>query len=68
MYLSTITRSMHQRREFNPSKKEDLMELKYFKKNGKWEKGCPFYLQDPFIEVPGMCDSMYTTYMLEKIK
>lgn len=44
------------------------MELKYFKKNGKWEKGCPFYLHDPFIEVPGMCDSMYTTYMLEKIK
>jgi hypothetical protein len=59
---------MHQRREFNPSSKEDLLELRYFKKNGKWENGCPFYLQDPFIEVPAMCDSIYTTYMLSKLK
>ena len=68
MYLSTIARSMHQRREFNPSNKRDLLDLKYFKKNGKWENGCPFYLQDPFIEVPAMCDSMYTNFMLDKLK
>jgi hypothetical protein len=59
---------MHQRREFNPSSKEDLLELRYFKKNGKWENGCPFYLEDPFIEVPAMCDSRYTDYMLSKLK
>jgi hypothetical protein len=68
MYLSTIARSMHQRREFDPSSKEDLLELKYFKKNGKWKNGCPFYLEDPFIEVPAMCDSRYTNYMLRKLK
>lgn len=68
MYLSTIARSIHQRREFNPAKKEDLTELKYFKRNGKWKNGCPFYLQDPFIEVPAMCDSIYTNFMLEKLK
>jgi hypothetical protein len=59
---------MHQRREFDPSSKEDLLELKYFKKNGKWKNGCPFYLEDPFIEVPAMCDSRYTDYMLSKLK
>ncbi len=68
MYLSTIARATQQRRIFDPTSKEDLIELKFFKQNGKWQNGCPFYLEDPFIEVPAMCDRVYTNYMLEKLK
>ena len=56
------------KREFNPADKKDLLEFKFFKKNGKWKTGCPFYLEDPFIEIPSMCESKFTTYMLEKMK
>jgi hypothetical protein len=66
--LSTFRRSFNLRREFNPSLKEDLMELKFYKQNGKWKNGCPFFLEDPFVEIPAMCENKFTNYMLEKIK
>jgi hypothetical protein len=68
MILSTFRRAFAPRREFDPADKKDLLELKYFKKNRKWKQGCPFYLEDPFIEVPAMCYHKYTEYMLSKIK
>ena len=44
------------------------MELKYFKEHGSWKNGCPFYVEDPFIEVPAMCYYKYTEYMLGQMK
>lgn len=67
MLLNTFRRNFVQRRTFDPSKKEDLQELKFFKDNGKWNGACPFYLEDPYIEVPAMCDNKFTAYMLEKL-
>lgn len=68
MVLATFLRTLHQRRDFDPANKKDLAELKYFKDTGKWKNGCPFYIEDPFIEVPAMCDSKFTNYMLAKMK
>ena len=68
MILTTFRRAFNERREFDPSKKHDLLELKHFKQTGKWKEGCPFFLEEPFIEVPAMCDSKYTNYMLTKVK
>jgi hypothetical protein len=68
MILSTFRRAFNERREFDPSSRQDLIELKFFKEKGKWKQGCPFYLEDPFIEVPAMCDHKYTNYMLTKVK
>ena len=67
MNLSTFRRSFNPRREFDPSNKKDLEEFKFFKKNGKWKNGCPFYLEDPFVEIPAMCESKFTNHMLEKM-
>ena len=66
--LTTFRRAFDPRREFKPESNEDLMELKYFKKHGKWKNGCPFYIEDPFIEVPAMCYYKFTNYMLDHIK
>jgi hypothetical protein len=68
MTLESFRRSINSRREFDPSKKEDLLELKYFNDNGKWKNGCPFYVEEPFIDVPAMCYFKYTDYMLSQIK
>jgi hypothetical protein len=68
MNLQTFRRAFSPRREFDPSNKQDLLELKFFKKHGRWQNGCPFHLEDPFIEVPAMCESKFTNYMLEKMK
>jgi hypothetical protein len=64
MLLTTFRRNFSPRREFNPASNDDLIELKYFKDKGKWKSGCPFYLEDPFIDVPAMCASKFTDYML----
>jgi hypothetical protein len=68
MNLSTFRRSFNPRREFNPANRKDLIELQFFKKNGKWKNGCPFFLEDPFVEIPAMCESKFTNFMLEKMK
>ena len=67
MNLSTFRRSFNPRREFNPADKKDLQELKFFKQKGKWKNGCPFYLEDPFVDIPAMCESKFTRHMLEKM-
>jgi len=68
MNLSTFRRSFNPRREFNPADKKDLLELKHFKQKGKWKNGCPFYLEDPFVDIPAMCESKFTRYMLDSMK
>lgn len=68
MTCQSLRNAQIQRREFNPASKQDLQELKFFKTNNKWKDGCPFLLTDPFIEVPAMCNSLYTDYMLAKMK
>jgi hypothetical protein len=68
MHLQTFRKTFNPRREFNPASKKDLLELKYFKNNNKWKDVCPFYLQDPFVEIPTMCERLYTNYMLSRLK
>jgi hypothetical protein len=68
MHVKTFRRAFIPRREFNPSNVKDLHELKFFKEHNKWKEGCPFYLEDPFVDIPTMCESKYTSYMLTKLK
>lgn len=53
------------RREFDPSNKEDQLELAYFMKNSHWRDTCPFYLEYPYADIPTMCLVKYTKYSLE---
>lgn len=56
--------SENKRRRFNPSNKNDLRALAFFRKNSKWENGCPFYLEWPHADIVSMCLSKYTDKML----
>ena len=56
------------RREFNPSNKEDLKELKYFIENKQWRDGCPFYAEFPWEDIPVMCLEKYARDSLAKLK
>ena len=42
------------KRKFNPSNKKDLVELKFFIKNGKWKTTCPFEVEYPYLNVVDM--------------
>lgn len=67
MRYSTLSH-LNPRRLFDPSKKEDLRELKFYVENLKWKDGCPFYLEYPWEEIPAMCKDKYALYMLSKMK
>ena len=60
--------NFRERRRFDPSKKSDLIELKHFLENMTWRDGCPFYLEDPWEDVPSMCKDKYASHMLSKLK
>jgi hypothetical protein len=47
---------------------QDLRELKHFVEHNSWKEACPFELEEPFLEIPAMCMSKYTDYMLSKLK
>lgn len=55
-----------QRRVFNPADKKDLIEFKFFLKHNTWKTNCPFYLEDPWEDIPSMCKHKYTVHMLSK--
>lgn len=65
MRYSTLN-NFHQRRRFDPSKKEDCDELKYFLEHRRWKNICPFYAEYPWEDIPGMCKDRYSSYMLSK--
>ena len=66
--LDTYTRTYNPRRTFNPASMQDLRELKHFIETHSWKEACPFELEEPFLEIPAMCMSKYTDYMLSKLK
>lgn len=66
MRYSKLT-ELHARRRFDPSKREDQEELKYFLQNNKWRTGCPFYVEYPWSDIPAMCKDMYAKYMLNQL-
>jgi hypothetical protein len=62
--LSIIEASAKQRQRFDPTNANHLAELRFFRVNGKWQKGCPFYLEEPFLEIPAMCYHRLTEHQL----
>ena len=59
--------AFHSRRVFDPSAKEDVLELKYFLQNNKWRSICPFYIEYPWEDIPAMCKDKYSQHMLSQI-
>jgi hypothetical protein len=60
--------NLYQRRQFDPSSKEDLKAAKKFLHNNKWENGCPFHLEWPYADIPYMLKTKITEYALKGLK
>jgi hypothetical protein len=62
--MNFIARHTKNRREFNPNKKEDVAEYRYYIKNAQWENGCPFWLDWPYLSIPEMIkDKLVKSYL-----
>jgi hypothetical protein len=59
-----IDRNRRSRVQFDPSDKAHLAELRFFMANGKWQNGCPFLLEHPYLEIPAMCYQRVTEHSL----
>jgi hypothetical protein len=58
---------LNTRRRFDPKSSEDLKELKHFVLNNSWTTLCPFYLEDPWEDIPTMCKDKFVTYTLKRM-
>lgn len=58
------TTGLNVRRLFNPANKQDVEELKFFIQNNRWKNICPFYLEDPWNNIPVMCTMKFTKHAL----
>jgi hypothetical protein len=58
--------TFHQRRRFDPSKTEDLEELKFFMANNHWRNVCPFYAEHPWVDIPAMCKDRFAKHLLNQ--
>ena len=63
--LSTLDTVVQQRRRFDAHNKADVEAFARFRKENKWEGGCPFFLEWPFLDISAMCLSKFTDAMLE---
>jgi hypothetical protein len=62
--MNFIARHSKNRREFNPNKKEDVAEYRYYIRNSQWENGCPFWLDWPYLTIPDMIkDRIVLSYL-----
>jgi hypothetical protein len=59
---------LYQRRSFEPGSKDDMKIAKKFFHNNKWENGCPFFLEWPYLDIPAMIKDKITEYTLKGIK
>jgi hypothetical protein len=67
MRYSKLIHHRH-RRIFDPSSKQDLLELKHFIENKHWKNGCPFFVEYPWEDIPAMCKDKYASHMLAHLK
>lgn len=60
--------NMYQRHQFDPSSKEDLKIVRKYLHDNKWEHGCPFFLEWPYLDIPAMIKDKITSYTLKGLK
>jgi hypothetical protein len=60
--------NIYQRHQFDPSSKGDMIQVRRFLHNNKWEYGCPFILEWPYLDIPSMIKDKITNYTLKGLK
>lgn len=67
MRYSRLT-TIAERRLFDPTKRSDQIELKFYIENNRWKGSCPFYVEYPWEDIPTMCKDKYAAHQLSKLK
>ncbi len=64
----SLLNAVNTRRLFDPTRDEDLRELKHYIDTNQWISGCPFYLDEYWDNIPVMCMHKYAQHMLSQLK
>jgi len=62
-----LSHKIWQKRFFDPSKKEDVLEYKFLLENSKWRDNCPFILEWPYLTVTDMIRTQLIDYYIESM-
>ena len=50
---------------FDPTDKDHLKIFAGFLKTNAWVSGCPFYLEEPYHDIPDMCKDKISRHVLK---
>jgi len=64
----SLLNTVSNRRLFDPTRQEDLLELKHYIDTNQWIDNCPFYLEEYWDNIPAMCMHKYAQHMLRGLK
>lgn len=52
---------------FQPNNPEHIDIVRSFLITGNWKNGCPFYLEDPFFDIPTMIQTKVAEYYIMEV-
>ena len=62
-----LSHKIWQKRFFDPSKKDDVLEYKYFLDNDRWKTNCPFILEWPHLTITDMIRTQLIEHYIESM-
>lgn len=63
--MTTLTRNLPVRQKFDPANAEHVAEFKFFTSNLRWKKSCPFFLEEPFLDIPTLCSQRFLEHSMK---
>ncbi len=63
---SLLHRFIKPRELFDPTNKKHIKEYALFLKTQRWKNNCPFYLEDPYTDIPAMINAKLAMHFLRK--
>ena len=64
---SSLKKFIKPRELFDPNNKKHLKEYALFLKTQRWKNNCPFYLEDPYMDIPSMINAKLSMHFLRKL-
>lgn len=52
---------------FNPGDRKHMLDFARYVKYNSWKHGCPYYLEDPYVDIPTMIRAKIAEHTLAKL-
>lgn len=62
-----VSTAQYAKREFDPASRTDLVEYKFFLENDRWQNGCPFIIEWPYLDIIKTIENKIIGYHIDSL-